>query len=185
MKAAGILKKQEKLEQRVGTCWRCKTPIEILSGRQWFIRIKQQEIRDAAHQITWYPEHMLLRMENWIDQMEWDWCISRQRIFATPIPVWSCNKCGEIVVPDEKDLPCDPTLTKPKHPCPKCGGNEFTGEEDVLDTWMDSSISVLNVTGWDGSGKPKIFRADPAAGPRYHPDLGVLLDPALGRADGK
>ena len=159
MKTAGILKKQEKLQQRVGTCWRCKTPIEILSNRQWFIRIKQQEIRDAAHQIKWYPEHMLLRMENWIDQMEWDWCISRQRIFATPIPVWSCKKCGEIVVPDEKDLPCDPTLTQPKHPCPKCGGNEFTGEEDVLDTWMDSSISVLNVTGWDGSGKPKIFPA--------------------------
>ena len=55
MKAAGILKKQEKLSQRVGTCWRCKTPIEILSNRQWFIRIKQKEIRDAAHQITVVP----------------------------------------------------------------------------------------------------------------------------------
>ena len=102
---------------------------------------------------------MLLRMENWIDQMEWDWCISRQRIFATPIPVWSCAKCGELVVPDEKDLPCDPTLTQPKHPCPKCGGTAFEGEVDVLDTWMDSSISVLNVTGWDGAGLPKIFPA--------------------------
>jgi len=159
MKSAGILRKQESLSQRVGTCWRCKTPIEILSNRQWFIRIRQKEIRDAAHQITWYPQHMLLRMENWIDQMEWDWCISRQRIFATPIPVWSCAKCGDLVVPDEKDLPCDPTLTKPEQPCSKCGGTEFNGEEDVLDTWMDSSISVLNVTGWDGSGLPKIFPA--------------------------
>jgi valyl-tRNA synthetase len=102
---------------------------------------------------------MLLRMENWVEQMEWDWCISRQRIFATPIPVWFCKKCGERVTPDERDLPVDPTLVTPKHPCPKCGNNEFAGEVDVLDTWMDSSISVLNVTGWDGSGIPPYFPA--------------------------
>jgi valyl-tRNA synthetase len=102
---------------------------------------------------------MLRRMENWVGQMEWDWCISRQRIFATPIPVWFCRKCGAMVVPEEKDLPVDPTLAQPGHPCPSCGSNEFAGEEDVLDTWMDSSISVLNVTGWDGSGIPAIFPA--------------------------
>ncbi|OPY36077.1 MAG: Isoleucine--tRNA ligase [Methanoregula sp. PtaU1.Bin051] len=159
MKEQGILKRQEQLTQRVGTCWRCKTPIEILSERQWFVKIRPDEILKAAKEIAWYPEHMFLRMENWVSQMEWDWCISRQRIFATPIPVWFCKKCGEMAVPDEKDLPIDPTLTKPKHPCKKCGGTEFAGEEDVLDTWMDSSISVLNVTGWDGSGIPKIFPA--------------------------
>jgi len=159
MKEKKILKRQEKLAQRVGTCWRCKTPIEILSERQWFIKIKPDEIQKAAHQITWFPEHMLRRMENWVEQMEWDWCISRQRIFATPIPVWFCTKCGEMVVPDEKDLPVDPTLVKPKHPCKKCGSTSFTGEVDVLDTWMDSSISVMNVTGWDGNGNPPYFPA--------------------------
>jgi valyl-tRNA synthetase len=102
---------------------------------------------------------MLLRMENWVEQMEWDWCISRQRIFATPIPVWFCTKCGEMAVPDEKDLPVDPTLVQPKLPCPKCGSTSFSGEVDVLDTWMDSSISVLNVTGWDGNGNPPYFPA--------------------------
>jgi valyl-tRNA synthetase len=158
MKEKNILKRQEKLAQRVGTCWRCKTPIEILSERQWFVKIRPDEIQKAAHQITWFPEHMLLRMENWVQQMEWDWCISRQRIFATPIPVWFCTKCGEMVTPDEKDLPVDPTLVKPKHPC-KCGSTEFSGEVDVLDTWMDSSISVLNVTGWDGNGNPPFFPA--------------------------
>src|SRR5665647_3475895 len=76
MKSQKILKRQEHLAQRVGTCWRCKTPIEILSERQWFVKIKPEEIQKAAHQITWYPEHMLLRMENWVEQMEWDWCIS-------------------------------------------------------------------------------------------------------------
>ncbi len=159
MKEQKILKRQQDLHQRVGTCWRCKTPIEILSERQWFVKIKPGEILDAAHQIRWYPEHMLRRMENWVGQMEWDWCISRQRIFATPIPIWFCRKCGEMVVPDEKDLPVDPTVTKPNHPCPSCKSNEFTAEEDVLDTWMDSSISVLNVTGWDGRGVPRIFPA--------------------------
>ena len=159
MKDQNILKRQEKLAQRVGTCWRCKTPIEILSERQWFVKIKPKEISDAAHQIAWYPEHMLRRMENWVDQMEWDWCISRQRIFATPIPVWFCKKCGEMTVPEDKDLPVDPTQVSPKHPCKKCGSTEFTGEVDVLDTWMDSSISVLNITGWDASGTPPFFPA--------------------------
>ncbi len=154
-----ILKRQERLAQRVGTCWRCKTPIEILSERQWFVRIKPDEIQEAAHQVVWHPEHMLRRMENWIEQMEWDWCISRQRIFATPIPVWFCTTCGEMITPDENDLPVDPTLVQPKHPCRKCGSNEFSGEVDVLDTWMDSSISVLKVTGWDGSGIPLYFPA--------------------------
>jgi valyl-tRNA synthetase len=159
MKEKQILNRQESLAQRVGTCWRCKTPIEILSERQWFVKIKPDEIQKAAHQITWFPEHMLLRMENWVEQMEWDWCISRQRIFATPIPVWFCTKCGGMETPDEKNLPVDPTLAKPKHACKKCGGTSFSGEVDVLDTWMDSSISVLNVTGWDGNGNPPYFPA--------------------------
>ncbi|TAJ44321.1 valine--tRNA ligase [Methanofollis fontis] len=159
MEKEGILKRQETLEQRVGTCWRCKTPIEILSERQWFIRIRPDEIMDAVQQIGWYPEHMRMRLENWVEQMEWDWCISRQRIFATPIPVWFCAQCGEMVLPEEGDLPVDPTSDAPKRPCPKCGSETFTGEQDVLDTWMDSSISVLNITGWDGSGTPSIFPA--------------------------
>ncbi len=159
MKESGILIRQEELEQRVGTCWRCKTPIEILSERQWFVKIHQDEILEAARKIRWTPEHMFTRMENWAEQMEWDWCISRQRIFATPIPVWFCRSCGEMILPSEESLPIDPTVDRPKEPCPQCGGAEFEGEEDVLDTWMDSSISVLNITGWDGSGAPALFPA--------------------------
>jgi valyl-tRNA synthetase len=58
-----------------------------------------------------------------------------------------------------KDLPVDPMQVQPGHPCPKCGNSGFSGEADVLDTWMDSSISVLKVTGWDGSGTPPFFPA--------------------------
>ncbi|MDD1661325.1 MAG: valine--tRNA ligase [Methanomicrobiales archaeon] len=159
MKKAKLLRAEKRITQRVGTCWRCKTPIEILSERQWFIRVKHDEILKAAREVTWIPEHMRIRLENWVAQMEWDWCISRQRIFATPIPVWFCDTCGEMILPSEEDLPVDPTVSRPKVPCPKCGGTKFTPEEDVLDTWMDSSISVLHVTGWDGSGTPPIFPA--------------------------
>jgi valyl-tRNA synthetase len=159
MKDLGILLRQEPLEQRVGTCWRCKTPIEIMSERQWFVKIVPEEIMNAAQQVKWTPGHMFLRMENWIGQMEWDWCISRQRIFATPIPVWFCAKCGTIILPEEENLPVDPTASRPDHPCEKCGSSEVIGEEDVLDTWMDSSISVLNVTGWSGTCVPDIFPA--------------------------
>jgi valyl-tRNA synthetase len=159
MTEQGILLRQEDLNQRVGTCWRCKTPIEILSERQWFVRIEPEAILDAARKITWIPEHMFIRLENWVQQMEWDWCISRQRIFATPIPVWFCADCGTIILPSEDMLPVDPVSDKPRDTCPACGSSEVTGEEDVLDTWMDSSISVLNVTGWDGTGVPGIFPA--------------------------
>ena len=159
MKKEGILIRQTPLHHSVGCCWRCKTPIEILSERQWFVKVKGDEIIKAAREIKWYPEHMLQRLENWAEQMEWDWCISRQRLFATPIPVWFCDKCGEMILPDEEDLPIDPTIDKPKHACPKCGGTSFTGETDVLDTWMDSSITDLHVTGWDGSGMPPYFPA--------------------------
>lgn len=159
MTAQGILKSQKPIDQRVGGCWRCKTPIEILSERQWFVKVRGDEIVKAARAINWYPEHMLQRLENWAGQMEWDWCISRQRLFATPIPVWFCDTCGELILPDEADLPIDPTVDMPKHACPKCGGTAFTGEKDVLDTWMDSSITDLHVTGWDGSGRPPFFPA--------------------------
>ncbi len=159
MAKEGILIRQEELDQRVGACWRCKTPIEILSERQWFVRIHRDEIVDAARAIHWIPDHMYTRLENWVDQMEWDWCISRQRIFATPIPVWFCAKCGEMIIPEDDELPVDPITEKPETPCPSCGSREFIGETDVLDTWMDSSISVLNICNWDGAHTPELFPA--------------------------
>lgn len=147
MQDKGIIFKQEPLEQNVGLCWRCKTPIEILSGRQWFVRIDPEEIKKTAEEIEWVPPHMQVRLKNWADSVEWDWCISRQRIFATPIPVWYCKHCGETLVAEEEWLPLDPTRSSPPVRC-RCGSDEFVPEQDVLDTWMDSSISALAVAGW-------------------------------------
>jgi len=142
-----IIFKQEPLEQNVGLCWRCKTPIEILSERQWFVKINPEEIKKTADEIEWIPPHMLVRLKNWADAVEWDWCISRQRIFATPIPVWYCKSCGEVLVAKVEWLPLDPNQTRPPAKC-NCGCEEFIPEHDVLDTWMDSSISALAVAGW-------------------------------------
>lgn len=155
MRSLGIIYKEEPLDQNVGLCWRCKTPIEILSERQWFVKIDPDEIIKTSAEIRWVPDHMETRLLNWTGTMDWDWCISRQRIFATPIPVWYCRACGEPLVAKEEWLPLDPNQTKPLRPCPACGSEEFEPETDVLDTWMDSSISVLNVTGWLSGHEPR------------------------------
>jgi valyl-tRNA synthetase len=145
----GYLLKKEEVDQNVGQCWRCKTPVEILLKEQWFVAVRDliEKTKVAADEMNWVPDHMKSRMVNWADSMEWDWCISRQRIFATPIPVWYCKDCGKVILPDVEDLPIDPTVDEPKHAC-ECGCEEFIPEVDVLDTWMDSSISPLSIAGW-------------------------------------
>ena len=98
--------------------------------------------------MDWFPEFMKIRLEDWVNSLEWDWVISRQRYFATPIPLWECEKCEEVVLAKIKDCYIDPTVDKPPFSkCPKCGG-KLVGCEDVFDTWMDSSISPLYNTFW-------------------------------------
>lgn len=147
LKNEGRLLKQEEIDHNVGVCWRCKTPVEIIAEEQWFVKVERDKILNAARKIKWIPNHMLSRLESWVEGMEWDWVISRQRIFATPIPVWYCKKCGKIKIAKEEWLPVDPTKDKPLEPC-ECGSTEFVGEDDVLDTWMDSSITSLIISGW-------------------------------------
>ncbi|MHC1635059.1 MAG: valine--tRNA ligase, partial [Candidatus Methanospirareceae archaeon] len=149
LRERGLLKRRERIKQSVGVCWRCKTPIEIISTKQWFVRVDKEAILEAARKIKWYPEHFVIRLENWVTSMEWDWCISRQRIFSVPIPVWYCKRCGAVKVAEKDELPVDPLVSKPKGACEECGSYEFEGEKDVLDTWMDSSITAFWVRGFD------------------------------------
>ena len=144
----GYLRDEEPIEQSVGACWRCDTPIEILSKEQWFVRVDQDEILGKAREVDWIPEHMYGRLEEWTEGMEWDWVISRQRVFATPIPAWSCEECGHWHVAELDDLPAEPTEDDPDADCPDCGASAWTGESDVMDTWMDSSISALHAADW-------------------------------------
>ncbi|MFB6170188.1 MAG: valine--tRNA ligase [Haloarculaceae archaeon] len=148
LQKAGYLEDEEPTEQSVGCCWRCDTPIEILSKEQWFVRVDQEEILEKAREVDWIPEHMYTRLEEWTEGMEWDWVISRQRVFATPIPAWFCEACGHARIADVDDLPVEPTDTEPAVACPECGAENWTGETDVMDTWMDSSISAMFVDGW-------------------------------------
>ncbi|MBU2634646.1 MAG: valine--tRNA ligase [Nanoarchaeota archaeon] len=138
----GLLVKQEDLEQNVGACWRCNTPVEFIVTKQWFINTLKykKELINQGRKINWNPDFYRKRYEDWVNNLQWDWCISRQRFFGVPIPVWYCKKCGEVLLPDEKNLPIDPEISKPKKKC-KCGSNEFVPEGDVFDTWMTSSMS--------------------------------------------
>jgi len=164
LRSEGLLEKIEPLEQEVGACWRCHTPIEILEREQWFMktRILTDLLEKNALEIKWYPDYMKYRLINWAKSLDWDWVISRQRVFATPIPIWYCQKCGEVIVADASWVPIDPRIENPKiDKCPKCGSKEFKPEKDVLDTWFDSSISCAVHAGWpDSKDWHRLFPAD-------------------------
>jgi valyl-tRNA synthetase len=148
---AGLLERTERLQQEVGLCDRCKTHVEILERKQWFMKTRAltDKVVETADCVTWYPDYMKTRLTDWAKSLDWDWVISRQRIFATPIPVWYCKACGELILADPSWVPIDPKLEGPRiKACAKCGGNEFTGETDVFDTWMDSSITCAVHAGW-------------------------------------
>ncbi len=160
----GLIEKKEKIQQEVGICWRCKTPIEILERKQWFMktRILTDDVEQNTLEITWYPDYMKNRMIDWAKSLDWDWVISRQRIFATPIPIWYCKKCEEIILAEPNWVPVDPRIEDPKiEKCPKCGSKAFTPETDVLDTWFDSSITCAVHAGWpDSQDWHRLYPAD-------------------------
>jgi valyl-tRNA synthetase len=152
----GRVTRKESLEQTVGTCWRCQTPIEFLPTKQWFIKTLdfKKDLITQGKKINWFPKFYRKRYEDWTNNLAWDWCISRQRFYGVPIPVWYCKKCGEPKFAEEKDLPVDPEVEKPKGRC-KCGSKSFIPEEDVFDTWMTSSMSPEIAIRW--LEKPRDF----------------------------
>ena len=142
LKNAGLLVKQEPVDHIVNVHERCKTEIEIMHTKQWFIKyldLKGKFLK-AGNELKWYPDHMKNRFDNWVKGLQWDWCISRQRPFGVPIPVWYCKKCGKIIIADESQLPVDPLQSRPLNKC-RCGSDEFEPEKDVLDTWATSSLT--------------------------------------------
>ena len=140
LKNAGLIVKQDNISHVVNVHDKCGTEIEFLTTEQWFIKIldKKKELINQGGKIKWHPEFMLKRYENWVDGLEWDWSISRDRHFGIPIPVWYCKNCNEIILVDINKLPVDPLQTKMK--CPKCG-KQAIAEEKVLDTWATSSLT--------------------------------------------
>ncbi len=155
LKSQGRIKKQELLQQTVGSCWRCNTPVEYIIAKQWFIRTLKykKELIKRGREIKWHPDFMRKRFENWTENLGWDWVISRQRFYGVPIPVWYCENCNEIILPEKDELPIDPLEKKKK--CSKCK-SEAIPDRDVFDTWMTSSNTPEISSRW--LEKPKLYK---------------------------
>lgn len=153
----GAILGEEPVNQTVRTHERCDTPVEYLLSRQWFIRIldERDAFLEAGERIAWHPAHMKARYRQWVENLSWDWCISRQRAFGVAIPLWYCDACGAVALPDEAELPVDPIEQGPARPC-GCGSTAFTPETDVMDTWATSSLSPQIVGRWQSD--PALFR---------------------------
>ncbi|MBU1197096.1 valine--tRNA ligase [Candidatus Micrarchaeota archaeon] len=147
--SAGLLLKQEKRRQTVKVHDRCKHPVELLQSRQWFIKLKDQKekILKASSRMRWYPSHHQQLLVDWTNGLEWDWCISRQRVFGIPLPFYYCEKCGAVHAPSKNDLPVDPASHAFKKKTCSCGG-AIIGETSVCDGWVDSSITPLIISKW-------------------------------------
>jgi valyl-tRNA synthetase len=137
-----LLIKSNPITHSVKCAERSGTPIEILVGNQWFVKIldKKDQLKQKANECNWYPDYMKIRVEQWIDNLAWDWCISRQRYFGVPFPIWYSKRKGEegkILVASFDQLPIDPQRDLPKG----YSADEVQAETDIMDTWATSSIS--------------------------------------------
>ncbi len=139
MKQDNLIAEQKKIAHVLNVHDKCGTEIEFLITDQWFIKIldKKKKLIEQGKKIKWYPQYMFKRYAAWINGLEWDWSISRERHFGVPIPLWECKKCNKIILPDEKELPVDPLQVKKKCSC----GNIAEPETKVLDTWATSSLT--------------------------------------------
>ncbi len=166
--ASSLLVKQEPIKRAVKCAERSGVPIEILVVPQWFIKIldKKEELKAKANECNWFPEYMKVRIDQWIDGLQWDWCISRQRFFGVKFPVWYSLRKGEegkILVAEVDQLPCDPNVDLPRG----YSRDEVTAETDIMDTWATSSISpqlsskgISTEITFDKQRHEKLFPAD-------------------------
>ncbi len=126
-------------------------PLEFVSSRQWFVSILnlKKELLETGRKIKWTPAHMQSRYEAWVEGLNQDWCISRQRFFGVPFPVWyKINEKGVIdydqpIYPSESQLPVDPMVDVPSGftEAMRNQPNGFTGDKDIMDTWATSSLT--------------------------------------------
>ncbi|NCE63212.1 isoleucine--tRNA ligase [Pseudoflavonifractor sp. 524-17] len=155
LEAEGFLLAREEITHSYPHCWRCKHPIIYRATEQWFCSV--DAIKDAAVKacdgISWHPAWGKERMVSMITERS-DWCISRQRVWGVPIPVFYCDDCGEAIITPEtiahaaelfrrhgSNIWFDKTageLVPEGFACPKCGKTHFSKESDIMDVWFDS-----------------------------------------------
>ncbi len=138
----GSLRRQQPHKQTVNVHERCKKEIEYLVLPQWFLALlpHKETFIQVGEKVEWYPSFMKARYVNWVENISWDWCLSRQRFYGIPFPVWHCTQCKEVVLAQEDQLPIDPQEIPFQGTC-SCGGTSFTPDTDVMDTWNTSSLT--------------------------------------------
>lgn len=142
LKEFEVLVKSEPIKHMVKCAERSGAALEILPTPQWFVKVldHKEPLKEKAAECAWYPEWMKIRMDQWIDGLNWDWCISRQRYFGVPFPIWYSKRAGEegrILVAEPSQLPVNPLSDAPKG----YSREEVEPDMDVMDTWATSSIS--------------------------------------------
>ena len=142
LKKNNYVQRQEEITHQVKCAERSGAPLEILPTKQWFVKVLQHkdELLQRVHECNWHPQNKRIIMEQWIEGLRWDWCISRQRYFGVPFPVWYSKRPGEegkVIIADKKQLPIDPLQDIPAG----YSKDEVIAESDVMDTWATSSIS--------------------------------------------
>ena len=162
LKNCGALLSQADINHSYPHCWRCKNPVIYRATPQWFVKVDRfrEETLNAIKDVKWIPASGEARISNMVAGRT-DWCISRQRAWGVPIPVFYCEDCGEVIVTDETIENVAKIFEKESSDawvkysaeellpqgfkCPKCGKNHFRKENDIMDVWFDSGISWRSV----------------------------------------
>lgn len=158
LKECGALIKSQEIMHSYPHCWRCKHPVMYRSTPQWFVKVDKfrDKALDAIKNVKWIPASGELRIGNMVAGRT-DWCISRQRAWGVPIPIFYCEDCSETIVNDETIENVAKIFSKESSDawvnreakdllpegfkCPKCGGVNFKKEKDIMDVWFDSGVS--------------------------------------------
>ena len=154
----GALLKQQDIQHSYPHCWRCKKPVIYRATPQWFVKVDKfrDKALEAIHGVKWIPASGENRIGNMVESRT-DWCISRQRAWGVPIPIFYCEDCGEVICTDstienvakmfEKESSdawvkySAEELLPEGFVCPKCGKKHFKKEKDIMDVWFDSGVS--------------------------------------------
>lgn len=154
----GALLKQQDIQHSYPHCWRCKKPVIYRATPQWFVKVDKfrDKALEAVHGVKWIPASGENRIGNMVESRT-DWCISRQRAWGVPIPIFYCEDCGEVICNDSTTENVAKMFEKESSDawvkysaeellpegfvCPKCGKKHFRKEKDIMDVWFDSGVS--------------------------------------------
>lgn len=154
----GALLQQQDIQHSYPHCWRCKKPVIYRATPQWFVKVDKfrDKALEAIHGVKWIPSSGENRIGNMVESRT-DWCISRQRAWGVPIPIFYCEDCGEVICDDRtienvarifEEESSDAwvkysaeELLPEGYVCPKCGKKHFKKEKDIMDVWFDSGVS--------------------------------------------